>query len=358
MALLFFDGFEGYSTPDDAEGKGIIATLNRDTWSFQTGRNGGKCLRYKANNVYPGDFVLGIPTISQDYSAIIGFAVKFAHHFEAVQGAAEAFLKFGVSDYSYLRIDNDDSGNLQIGFWADGQWKSPENFKLQADRWYYIECKVKFNPSTGAGQVKIDEQLIYDYTGDNVTTSNDFSPYDVSYARFRFGYDYQTAEQNVQVDDFYLADSSGASNNDFLGDIRIDAIHPNGAGNYSQFTPSAGSNYQCVDEVGADESDYVEAAVDGYKDSYAFPNVPTDLDDADIKAVQIRTFSQRTATADNRKITPFIRTGSTDYSQSDVSLADSFGEARGDIVLLDPSDSNPWTQAKINACEFGMEVGT
>ena len=357
MALLKFDGFEGYSTPADAEGKGIISELYRDVWTFETGRNGGKCLQWDSNNVYSGDIYFSLPTISEDYYAIMGFAIKYAHNFVEVGAGASAFLKFGIDgSYSYLRGNITGNGNLTIGFFADNEMKDPVSYQFQVDRWYYIECKVKFNPTTGAGQVRINEQLIYDYTGDNVTAPNNFPPYNVSYAHLRFGYDYTNPEYNVQIDDFYLADSSGSENNDFLGDIRIDAIYPNGAGNYTQLTPSTGSNYQCIDEAGADESDYVEGANAGDKDSYSYQSAPTDLDDSGIIGLQIRNFGQRTATADNIKLDPFIRTGSTDYSQTAQDLPDSFGEVRGDIVLDDPSDSNPWTQAKINACEFGMEV--
>jgi hypothetical protein len=138
--------------------------------------------------------------------------------------------------------------------------------------------------------------------------------------------------------------------------VRVDAINPNGAGNHTDLTPSTGSNYECVNEAIIDESDYVEGANAGDKDSYSYPNVPTDLDDTGIYAVEINTISQRTAASDNIKIDGFIRTGSTDYNASDdLSLADSWSK-KSFIFERDPSDSNVWTQAKINACEFGVEV--
>jgi hypothetical protein len=204
--------------------------------------------------------------------------------------------------------------------------------------------------------MRIDEQLVYDYSGDTCTTTNVFPPYDITYCQFAFDTDYQEPLFSTEVDDIYIADTSGSENNDFLGDIRIDAIHPNGAGNHTDLTPSTGNNYECVDEIAIDEADYVEGVNATDKDSYTYGSVPTDLDDAGIIGLQIRNFGKRTAAATNIKIDPFIRTGSTDYSQAVQDLPDSFGEVRGDIVLDDPSDSGDWTQAKINACEFGMEV--
>ncbi len=117
-------------------------------------------------------------------------------------------------------------------------------------------------------------------------------------------------------DDFYRGNDQGSVNNNFLGDIRIDVINPNGAGNYTDLTPSAGANYECVDETLLDSSDYVEGANVAEKDSYSYESVPTDIDDADIKAVIIRNHAQKTAESNNIKIDGLIRTGSTDYNSA------------------------------------------
>jgi hypothetical protein len=41
------------------------------------------------------------------------------------------------------------------------------------------------------------------------------------------------------MDDLYICNTSGSTNNDFLGDIRVDTLYPNADGTYSQWTPSA-----------------------------------------------------------------------------------------------------------------------
>lgn len=360
MTLLKFDGFEGYSDPDDMVGSGSIVSSigTRDVWSLQTGRNGGKSLRYKANNVYDGYLFLNFPIIDEDYAGILGFAIKWNHHVEDMNGSY-SLLKFGYSSaYDYFRIEAHSNGSLTFGVWADGGYKSSETFNVNADQWYYIEVKHRIHGTSGVGQMRIDEQLVYSYSGDTHTAPNVFPPYNITFCQLALTGNYQETLYSMEVDDIYIADTSGAECNDFLGDIRIDAIHPNGAGNYAQLTPSAGNNYECVDEEAINISDYVEGANTGDKDSYSYESVPTDLDDTGIIGLQIRNFAQRTATADNIKIDPFIRIGSTDYSQTAQDLPDLFGEVRGDIVFDDPSDSNPWTQAKINACEFGMEITT
>jgi hypothetical protein len=352
MTLLKFDGFEGYSSPSNAVGKGgIINSLSYSVWSYQTGRNGGKCLRFKSNNLYPGRLYLNFATIPNTRTAILGFAVKFTGGFESQTDTASPFLQFGNSTSNRFILTHDSNGNLGFGPWVN-YYRVYDTVKLESNRWYYMEIKYKCHNTEGIAQFRLDEQLLMDYSGDTYYTGGSST----GYCEIRLKDDYANGSQYNELDDMYLADTEGTENNDFLGNVRIDTIHPNGAGNYTQLTPSAGNNYECVDETGYSSSDYVEGANAGEKDSYTYGSVPTDLDDTGIYALQIRQNCKRTAPATNIKIDPFLRTGSTDYSQTAQDLSDGFTEKQGDIVIEDPSDSNPWTQAKINACEFGMEV--
>jgi len=105
-----------------------------------------------------------------------------------------------------------------------------------------------------------------------------------------------------------------------------------------------------------DDSDYVEGANAGEIDSYAYGSVPTDLDDASIFGIQLRNQAVRTAESDNIKMKGFLRTGSTDYKETTGQSLSTICKSKSIIWEDDPSDSGDWTQAKINACEFGMEV--
>jgi len=352
MTLLKFDGFEGYTSPSNAVGKGgLIGSTSYSVWSYQTGRNGGKSLRFKSNNLFAGRLYLNFDSIPNTRTAILGFAIRYSGAFQT-QSDSNAVLSFGESVSNRFLITMDTSGNINFGPWTN--WHRYNTVKLEAGRWYYMEIKYKIHSSTGVAQFRLDEELLMDFTGDTWYTGGT----SIGWCEMRFADNYQVGSDWAELDDMYLADTEGTENNDFLGDVRIDTIHPNGAGNYTDLTPSAGANYECVDETGYSSSDYVEGIDPGDKDSYAYPAVPTDLDDAAIFGVQIRQNCKRTAPSSNIKIDPFIRTGSTDYSQTAQSLSDSFTEKQGDILADDPSDSNAWTQAKINACEFGMEIGS
>ncbi len=306
MTLLKFDGFEGYSSPADAVGKGgIINTLSFNVWSYQTGRNGGKCLRFKSNNLYSGVLNLNFDLIPNTRTAILGFAIKFDGSFRN-QNTSNPLLEFGQGTENRFILTKDISGNLGFGAWTNF-YVAYDTVKLELGRWYYMEIKYKIHSSTGIAQFRLDEQLLMDFVGDTYYTYST----DVSYGQFQFYDFYNVGSEWTQIDDLYFADTEGTENNDFLGDIRIDTIHPNGAGNYSQLTPSAGNNYECIDETGYSSSDYVEGANAGEKDSYTYGSVPTDLDDTSIYGLQVRQNCKRTAPATNIKIDPFIRIGST-----------------------------------------------
>lgn len=257
------------------------------------------------------------------------------------------------------------ANNAAFGIYLDSDWSvrwygvlnstSHEQLgsgpTLMQDTWYYFEFGCYNHATAGEYWGRInDTQEFHWGPGDNVSQSfyptqypNAVRFYVGSYSAWRF-------------DDFYFADDQGSYNNGFLGSVRVDSIRPNGAGNYSQMTPSAGSNYQCVDDPHYDDSDYVEADTDGEKDTYAFPDVPTDLDDSNIKGVLVGGQSKRTEENPNVKIRHMVRKGSTDYYGSagdDLGDTDDFNYH---IFERDPSDSSAWTQAKINASEFGMEL--
>ncbi len=349
MTLHIFNGFEGYADPYDQESAGdFINSIQYSNMIYGTGRNGGNSLKYNNYSVNDNRVLFNQPSIASGNTGIVGFAFK-------INGGVSSdrdIFKFGYNSQVYdgVYLEYLQGGNIMF---HDLNYTSNIGtyvFTPIKGTWYYLEIKRKTNDTTGFTEFRINEQVVYTFNGDNKSLFTDGT---LNYLSFIFAFN-----SYMEIDDFYFADDQGSDINDYLGDVRIDAIHPNGAGNYAQMTPSAGNNYECVDEVEMDDSDYVYSAIDGQKDSYTFGNVPTDLDDAAIMAIQIKINAKRTAAADNRKIIPFIRTGSTDYSQTEKSLLDNFGMVNGDMVLSDPSDSNPWTQAKINACEFGMEVGT
>ena len=351
MTLLKFDGFEGYGKEDVDSFWDSSSSIGTGATIDQSGRRGGYCVN-SPNWVNNSAITLtwSNPNPYNDQILTIGFAFK---HNDTGNPATIAATHEIASNYKpfYLSLDHNNERIYFNRMPGNTGYNMFITEPIERNTWYYFEIQGKIGASDGFVKFRINEQLVYEeYNIDTLpyqgSGNNQFSKvvFDTSiYGRFYY-------------DDIYILDSLGSKNNDFLGDIRVDSIHPNGAGNYTQLTPSAGNNYECVDETNMDSSDYVEGANAGDKDSYTYANVPTDLDDAGIFGIQLRNQAIRTAEADNIKLKGFLRTGLTDYEETTAqSLADTI-KSKSVIWEDDPSDSNAWTKAKINACEFGVEV--
>ena len=346
MTLRFIDGFEGYDKSDVSK-YWNYGYINTYAYISNVGRNGGNCLNtdYSAGSTAKFERTLNFDTTGAYITIGFAFKLTYPNGVEEicqliVPGWSDGATAVGVNSSFQLEFKRRSSTFLSAIY------THPE--PLLVDTWYYIEMKSYIDSSSGRIIGRINEQQVCDWTGDNV-------PYSASNYITKFRIEVG-AWEGIAIDDVYLLDDSGSVNNDFLGDVRVDAIHPSSAGNYSQLTPSAGNNYECVDETSFDDSDYVEGATDGNKDSYNYADVPTDLDDAGIFGIKLSNISKRTAGSDNIKIKGFLRTGSTDYEETTAqSLSEEFHIS--DVVWeVDPSDSNDWIKAKINACEFGVEV--
>lgn len=70
-------------------------------------------------------------------------------------------------------------------------------------------------------------------------------------------------------DDVYVDDTTGESGPVPVPFRKFYYIVPNGVGNYTQWTPSAGNNWDCVEEIPPSEAEYVDAIVPDKIDSYA-----------------------------------------------------------------------------------------
>jgi len=211
--------------------------------------------------------------------------------------------------------------------------------------WYYIECKVTIDNSAGALEVRIDGTSELTLTGVDTQDTGNASADAIAiggHASFVF-------------DDVYICDGTGSANNDFLGDVKVMPYRPNGAGTYSQWTPTAGANYECVDEPTPNEdTDYNSTDTAGNRDSYAFEDAPTS--GYSIVGIQINE-RVRKDDALSHNVQPFIRRGTTDYDLASEAVPSSYAYVCR-VQETDPSTSALWTAAGFNAAEFGIYLAT
>jgi len=125
-------------------------------------------------------------------------------------------------------------------------------------------------------------------------------------------------------------------------------LHVTGNGTHAQWT----GEHTYVDEEWwrPDDSDYIQAPTDTYKQSYAFEDwVDTT---ATINYLEVHTRCRVSDTDDN--INLFFRSGGADYDCG--ALGPTIGyDTIVKTFMIDPSDSAAWTVSDINGMEWGVE---
>lgn len=220
---------------------------------------------------------------------------------------------------------------------------------IAAGTTYHVEVKFAINDSTGSYEVKLDGVTVL--SGSGVDTRNG-AP--TTWDRFYVGYGGASSySSQYGIDDLYLGYDDG-DGFDLLGDCRVDTLFPTGAGASADFTPSAGANYECVDEASTDgDTTYVSSDTSTDLDLYAFGDLSHDP--AAIHAVQIVSVTRKEDSGTAVLQTKSRVGGTTRDAGASFGPATSYAMTRV-ILDEDPDTAAAWTQSGINAAEFGLEV--
>jgi hypothetical protein len=212
----------------------------------------------------------------------------------------------------------------------------------------YIEFGATIHDSAGVVIVRVNGSEVLNLTGQD--TRNSGSAATVSNLIFA-----GAASGNYDYDDVYVNDDSGTAHNTFEGDKRVYCLSPTGNGASSDLVGSDGNstnNYLLVDETTTpDTADYVGSAVDNDHDSYAFGDLAGTLN---VSVVQTSIYAFKTDVG-SRSFAPVIRSGGTNDTGTDrvLNVAALYHQ---NIYEQNPVTDAPWTQAEVNAAEFGFMV--
>jgi len=150
------------------------------------------------------------------------------------------------------------------------------------------------------------------------------------------------------IDDFVMDDAG------WIGNTRIQGLVPTGAGTTTQWDPSAGSNYACVDERPASDSDYVSTNVTDEIDTYATGNMTGAIDS--IKCVQIQARCGKDGVPTPTQLQLAVRSGGTNYFSASKAVPSVFGVPVWAIWEDNPADSADWEEADVNGMEIGIKA--
>lgn len=210
--------------------------------------------------------------------------------------------------------------------------------------YHAVAVKVVIANSGGTFEVVVDGVTLT-FSGDTQDTAN------VTVSQAEFGYPSSGITQTMRVDDWVAIDSS-VSGAGYLVDPRVCCRFPTGAGNYTQWTPSAGSNYQNVDDTSPDgDTTYNEDATAGHKDSFTLPSLPVTT--GIVYCQNVKTQVRKTD-AGARTVRNLVRAGGTDQTGATVTPGTTYGQ----LSAVFEQDATPvdWTISTSNSLEVGYEL--
>lgn len=331
MALLFCDGFDHYNNLLD---KGWIIN-GGNPFIVAGGRAGSGSLRFGKSRQ-----TREFPTLPS--TVIAGFALRSAYSFDQTI----FYFQYGGTSYLYLTINS--LGQLTVYGPGYAYIGSSVVGAIPINVYKYIEIKDVISATVGSIELRIDGISVFSVSGINTCASG---PEQITSLQIGSGADIGAIYWDL--DDLYVCDGTGALNNDFLGDVRVQAIYPSGNGTTSNLVGSDGNstdNYALVDEVVPDGADYVESSTVGDKDTYAYGDLGVS---GIVHGVQILPLAVKTD-GGIRSITSVARVSGTEEDGASQPLSMSY------TYFPDMRNTKPgggaWTVSDVNSAEFGVKI--
>jgi len=345
MAVQFFDSCGDYYDSGDLDR--VFTSFSNALVEPTNGRRGGACI--ELDGLFD-NFSVGLPGSE---TKIIGWAGRFGG-LGAV--TTNPYMQMGGDGVTHCTMTIHSDGTIYIkrGSQSGTIVAQSSSGVITTGTYFYIEWKLKIGDSTdGLTVVRVDGVEVINQT--DIDTNN-IAPGAADNVHFIFARSPSIADGH-KIDDLYISDlSGGAPQNDFLGDIQVDTVFPDGAGATSDFDTTVGSanHFENVDENPADDdTSYNETATDNDVDLFEYAALPSIIGGALVLSVKATILAKKTDAGISQ-----MRAVARPLSTNRVGAAMFIGtdyQYFSEIWDLNPETSGAWTDATVNASEFGVE---
>ncbi len=350
MALIYFDGFDSYTTAD------LLSRYNIATGAMViqggAGRFGSGAIQ--CNQSGGSEALTKFFAPRTDLIAGVAWLHVLTNH---PVGEASQIIQFG--DVNIGTSGADGSGaQVEVGINTNSVLCITKNNRqttlatgttiLQQSTYYYIELKVHCAGGSG-GSAEVRLNGVTEVSCSSVNTNPQGTG-----TMSRISLKYDNFKVLPSFDDFYVADTSGSSNNNFLGDVRVETQIPNGAGHYTAFSlHGAASNHAAVSESIEDQDgSYVYTQTLNAIDTYTLPALSSAADV--IAGIQVTTIGRKDD-AGVRTLKHVLRISSTDYLGPEIPVTDTYTyDSR--VYETNPNTSVAWVAADLTGLEIGVKL--
>jgi hypothetical protein len=353
MALLFIDGFDHYDPQaldpfgDPWLARGKAAYLSPQATRIPGRRPASYALRLPAGS--GGGYVKNLETGRT--SLIVGAALRVA----PFENTGEEPVLLGVRDTTaqvahLVKIGEDGRLKLYRRMGWEGGWDqliSTSVMTAAVRGWHYVELQVVQGTSNGTLNVRLNGVLAITLSAQDTTQGG--GPLLTAFAGSVPG---QPCPVTVDVDDLYLADTSGTINNTFLGDVRVDALKAQANGALNQWTvePAGLPAWAAVSD--GDETTALRAATAGLRQTFDVEALPV-MSSPAIHGVQVTLLARKTD-AGNGRVRGLVASGASTAVGPDIVLQEQLAWHTA-VFERNPNGNVQWTEAAFNAAEFGVE---
>lgn len=335
MSLYFLEGFGAYTAGSShAFGAGAEMLLQFSSWnstptltSKASGSQGNR--KYLSSSGTDPDMHLKLNGLDST-TIVIGFRI----YHEGMSGNAGHIIRCedAGSNMGSILITANGTPMWSIqNQQGTGTAYPTATRRCPAYNWTYVEVKVYLHSSAGTCDFWINGEAAGSYTGIQTRYLG------TSCDGMRLGNDdaYSQWESDMRITDIYVDDSTQH------GPMDIWYQAADTAGSAANFTPSAGSNYQNVDDIGSDgDSTYNSSTATTTLDQIAHSNTlavaPLCLNPM-VMARYVPTGSA--------SIKVGLLSSTTHDQASAVGLGETYDGVQGKYYVNDPNTASPWASA-------------
>jgi hypothetical protein len=341
MALLWVEGWENYANVSQIyENEQYRQQTNNVDPTLVAGRQGGQALRFSNATE---DIRVILPANLSSSTFYMGFAIKIE---DGDSGSGRIIEIHSANlDSQELAVYLKDQ-RIYVGTSTSESGEQCITTTLKTNEWYYISFDWVKASSGGSINLYLNGVLTDSFTGDTQVYTSGITSITLEGRSNRI----------YSLDDMYFGDdSAGNGPTSQFGDAYIERLSVSGAGSSAQFTPSAGSNHENVDDATSDgDTTYNSSSSAGDQDSFAVDNLT--MTSGTVHAVELFTSARRAG--DGAKIGQhFTALGASPTIESArrMTLEDGTYRSYTEIQAQSPAGSD-WTVSDVNSMELGYRV--
>lgn len=365
MALKFIDGFDHYETAQltNKWDAAIGCTL-----SSSFGRLGSRGVKFDT-----GFGITGQGALSKNLPAANSSFGFFGNAFQIPVMPGAGYMNVhavytptsGSAMHICSMIGSD--GSVAIGYCTINNFSfsttvlaSSAPGLVAAGAWRSFETKFKIANSDGSVVCRLDGAIVVSFTGDTCgrgdgsgagitqATSQDFT-------NVKVGGRLDAPSGNFMfIDDFWYCDDTGAINNNFLGDMRIQTIYSDGLGDAGDWARTgAASDILAVNEHPTiNDASYLSASTVGHKFLHNLDGLSPAPGTIAGVAVNHRVYKDDGGA---RQLKALVKTGSTIGNGTTYTTPSGATNIQS-MFETSPDTGNAFTSAEIASMQAGAEV--